>query len=757
MKMSMKKILIMFFLLLLLSNISHSYFIKLLENDFLIRFNESACFSYISSCNVIDLFVNEKFFKKTESFEYRIKKECILLNDYGNYKVEARCNESSIYFFVNSSNYTCKTSKEQIEIIDFEIRNNAKQYEVNKLKIFVKNLGCKGRIALLKIFVNNNLIEESRISLNPNETKEIEKNIRLLDFGKNVLRIELDENVYEKEIYVEKRFASIFPFLFFLLIFFFIILFRGYDKLLAFEIFICIFISSLVLFGYLLDKFNIYLFNLEFSLLIFLFMALFLITSKKFISKKIEKNEIETSEEIKLFIITFLLILFFTLLPKLIVKTQNTYWNVFYERQVRETFYNGFVPRFDDLSYLGREMTYPPGYFILKSSLLWLFNLNYNYLSDIILEIVFNAMLVLSLIYLTKNLRIKYSLTSRLIFILSFCSFVFIFTLLSAHLLHVPSIALLFYSLAIILEKDISTNKKILLSSLVLFSSSLVHPYAVILYFAFYCFFVIINEIKFNFKFLIPLLIASLPFLGKSYSSENVALASQWGWFLKGELIGIIEEFSFLLLIVLLIIFFDIFEIFRIKRRKISWILKRRLIIEALLILSLATYATISFRVNIIICFLISFVLMDFINIKEVKNCKLVFSLLLLLIFANYFYSLFSITYGNNLGGYIDDATLLAIENLGSKGDFIKSDEKVIADPFLGHAITFISGNKVLADLYVEYANETKLKDAIEFSESNNFSIAEKYNITKALTKKSCSDWNKIYDNIAYKICEKIN
>ncbi|MEM7816337.1 MAG: hypothetical protein QXZ20_00315, partial [Candidatus Aenigmatarchaeota archaeon] len=64
------------------------------------------------------------------------------------------------------------------------------------------------------------------------------------------------------------------------------------------------------------------------------------------------------------------------------------------------------------------------------------------------------------------------------------------------------------------------------------------------------------------------------------------------------------------------------------------------------------------------------------------------------------------------------------------------------------------SGKKVLADLYVEYANETKLKDAIEFSTRNDFLIPEKYNINKAITKNSCNNWNKIYDNLAYKICE---
>ncbi|MEM5860931.1 MAG: hypothetical protein QXJ20_00855 [Candidatus Aenigmatarchaeota archaeon] len=752
-----KELALIFTLTLLFSSISNASFIKLLENDFLIKADDNACFTFISSCDTLKLLVNENFLKDIENFEGNFSKECILLSNYGNYKIELKCNEASIYFFVNSSNYTCKNYQEEVKIIDIKINNNTNQYEENELKIIVKNFGCKGKATLLKIFVNDNLVDENRIFIMPNETKEIEKKIRLLDFGKNKIKIEIDKDFHEKEIYVEKRSASIFPLFFILLILQFIILFRKYEISLAFDIFIYLFVSSIVFLGYIFDKLNIFLFSFKFSLLLFFFMVALLLISRNFIFKKSEKRKIKRNEDLKLFAIAFILIFFFTLLPKFIVKTQNTYWNVFYERQVRETFYNGLSPRFDELSYLGREMSYPTGYFILKSSLLWLFNLSYSYAFDILLEIFFNIMIILSLIYLTKNLKVNYSLISRLIFLLSFCSFVFIFTLLSAHLLHVPSLALLFYSLAIILEKNISSNKKIFLTSFLLLSSSLIHPYALILYLAFYLFFVIIREIEFNFKFIIPLLIASFPFIGKSYSSSNVALASQWGWFLKGGFTGLIKEFSFLFLIALIIIILDIFEIFR--KRKINDKQKRRLITETLSILSLIIYSVVSFRVNILSCFLISFVLMDFINRgndkkwKKIKN-KYIFSLILFFIFANYFYSIYEITYGNNLGGYIDEATLLVIENLGSNGYFIKSDEKIIADPFLGHAITFISGKKVLADLYVEYANETKLKDAIEFSTRNDFLIPKKYNINKAITKNSCNNWNKIYDNLAYKICE---
>lgn len=764
MKMIFKLWIIIFTFLLFIPLVSNASYIKLLENDFIIINNDKACFSYISSCDKLKIFVNEIFFKEVESSERKENKVCISLEEANNYKIEAFCNYASVYFFVNSSNYTCETSQEKVKIIEIEIENNTKQYENIELKLIVKNFGCKGKVSILKIFVNNNSIEESRVLLKPNETKEIKRNIKLLDYGKNKLSVEIDEDSREKEIYVEKRALSIFPFLLIFLIFNFIILFKSYEKFISLNIFLSFFISSIVFLGYLFDKLSIYLFSFQTSFILFLFTYFFLLILVKFIFKKIEnrkieKLKVEAKKDFILFLASFTFILLFTLLPKLLVKTQNTYWNVFYERQVRETFYNGLVPRFDDLSYFGREMSYPPGYFILKSYLLWLFNLNYSYYSDIILEIFFNAITVFSLIYLTKNLKGNYSQISRLIFILSFCSFVFIFTLLSAHLLHVPSIALLFYSLAIILEKNLSKNSKILLSSFLLFSASLIHPYALILYFAFYIFFILISEIKFDLNFLIPIFISYLPFIGKGYSTNNVAFASQWGWFLKGEFIGMIKEFSFLLIIVLGILSFDIFEIF-IRKRRLTEIRKRRLTAEILLILSLAAYSVLSFRVNILVCFLISFILMDFINKiynKEYEACKnrLYLSSILFFVFVNYFYSIYEISYGNNIGGYIDEKTLSAIENLGSNGYFIKSDEKVIADAFLGHAIAFISGKKVLADLYVEYANETKLKDAIEFSTKNNFSIADKYNINKALTKYSCRDWNKIYDNLAYNICER--
>lgn len=750
-------LIIIYSITFLFSNTSSASFIKLIENDFLIKSGDSICFSYITSCSKLKLFVNEKFLKEIESNEFGIIDACIFLKEYGSYKIESICNYSSVYFYVNISDYSCENYPEKLKIIDIIIRNNTRQYEENNLKIVVKNLGCKGRAGILKIFVNNDLVDESRIYLIQNETKEIEKNIRFLDFGTNRIEILFSDDIYEKEIYVEKRNLSIFPILFVLLVFYFMVLFRRCDKFLALKIFLCFFVSSIVYIGYILDMLNIYLFTTEFSILLFSSLVLLLSLLKNTLIKKIDRKIVNKSENIKLFIISFAIIIFLTSLTKFVSKTQNTYWNVFYERQVRETFYNGFVPKFDDLSYLGREMSYPSGYFILKSSIIWLFNINYSYFSDIALEVLFNVMLIFSLIYLTRNLKVKYSLISRLIFILSFCSFVFIFTLLSAHLLHVPSISLLFYSLAILLERGVSKNKRTFLISFILFSASLIHPYSLVLYLVFYIFLIIVGEAEFNLRFLIPIFIASLPFFGKSYSSENVALAYLWGWFLNGGIVGTIREFSFLLPAVLMIIISDVSQFF--MKRKVNGERKRRLIIEFLIISSIAAYAFISFRINIIAFFLMSFVLMDFLNeIKKNSKSfikKFTFYLVLILVFANFSYSIYDITYGNNLGGYIDEPTITAIENLGSKGEFIKSDEKVIADPFLGHAITFISGKKVLADLYVEYADEIKINHSIEFSKKNDFSIADIYNITKALTKNSCSNWNQIYDNMAYKICEK--
>jgi len=718
MKITFKKI---FLLILFLSiNLGYSNSIKLLENDFLVPLGKEVCFSYFSTCNINEIYING-----INVFNESNRNICISNLKEGRYEIKISCENTYVNFFVDIINKECE--KDESIGFNFTTKENISQYEEFDPKISIKNNYCKGKIFLLRIFVNNESIEELRIKLLPNETKNLSERIIFTKEGYNVLRFEIENQTFEKNIYVKNREISYFPILFLIFIIIFLFSFRNFS---SFHIIVSILFSLIIIFGFFID-FISHLFSNIFSLILFSSLLLTLKEKNKIKSEALNKIDL------KIFFASFVTIFLFLLPLKIIPPTQNTYWNVFYERQVRETFYNNNVPKLDELSYLGREMSYPKGYFLLKSYLLWLFNLGYNSISDLILELVFNIFLIFSLVHLSKYLSKNFY--SRFLFVLSFCSFPFVFTLLSAHLLHIPSLLLLFYSLAFALRKNI------FLSSIMLFSSSLIHPYSIILYSIFIFSFLLIKKIKFDWRLFLPILIAYLPFFGLEYSSKTVALPEKWGWFLKGEFQGIFQEFSFVLLAVLFIILFNL------KNRK-------NILFSISTIILIFVYAFISFRVNLIIFFFSSLLILDFLENAKFKesNKSLAILFSLLLIFANFIYSLYTLSQTFNLGGYIDFYTLDAIFNLGSKGDYVKSCLSVASDPFLGHAIAFISGKKVLADLYVEYADEEKLRKAEEFFVTENFSLIENYNISLTIIKNNCQNWNTIYDNRFYKICENI-
>ncbi|MDI6721530.1 MAG: hypothetical protein QMD85_04005, partial [Candidatus Aenigmarchaeota archaeon] len=71
-------------------------------------------------------------------------------------------------------------------------------------------------------------------------------------------------------------------------------------------------------------------------------------------------------EDIKLALATVALVLLAVNIPKIVFHSNYTPWNVFYERQAEEAYYEGRIPESDRLSYEGRYMSFPQGYFTAK-------------------------------------------------------------------------------------------------------------------------------------------------------------------------------------------------------------------------------------------------------------------------------------------------------------------------------------------------------------------------------------------------------
>ena len=83
--------------------------------------------------------------------------------------------------------------------------------------------------------------------------------------------------------------------------------------------------------------------------------------------------------------------------------------------------------------------------------------------------------------------------------------------------------------------------------------------------------------------------------------------------------------------------------------------------------------------------------------------------------------------------------------------------DAVLAGPIYGHILTYHS-MPVVADAYVEYADERRLRDAIEFERPEDISIAEKYNASALSQNYACTNstgYDLVYDNGYLRFCRR--
>ncbi len=578
---------------------------------------------------------------------------------------------------------------------------------------FFANLSIDGNrcgIKLLELDFDGTRIK--RLVLRPNLTLRIP-----LSFdrpGVYELRAELDDEKVSREVLVEEsRFSFLVPFT---LISFFLLFFASLRKELA-ESLLQFF--TLLLGGFTLIPLVVGLAGDDITA-----PTTFLFFSTSIFYFAFRVRELPTKlqlEKVKLLLVGFAFLTFFTFLPKFIFPSQDTLWNVYYERIARETFYRDGIPSFDPLSYLGRSVTYPRGYFALKASLLRALDLDFNLTSTLLLELLFNFALFIASVsfFEAMGLNPKNALLATLLF----CSTIFVYTLLSAHLLHVSSLALLFASLVWL------KRRKKLLSLFAISASTLIHPFSLFLYLFFALW---LRELGNGF----PLALFSLLFYVLFHldiffvQTPRVVAPTEWGWLLKGELSGLLVEFGLLFLPSL---YLAVKNLLLGTRRK-----------ESLLFLALTLiYGFISFRVNLLIALLGAFLLVTETSVNR--------KFLVVLIPLNFFLSLLLLP--NNLGGYVSPELINATSYLGSL-----SLDSVASHPLYGHYLAYTTDKKVLADLYVEYAKPSLYDAALYFARNGRLSELSPYGIRLGLlVGRSCADSIQLYTNRNFAVCLAIS
>jgi len=146
------------------------------------------------------------------------------------------------------------------------------------------------------------------------------------------------------------------------------------------------------------------------------------------------------------------------------------------------------------------------------------------------------------------------------------------------------------------------------------------------------------------------------------------------------------------------------------------------------IVLSVFVEFLVSFRFNIVSSLLIALFALHWLGFHKASFRKL--AVLSLLLAVVVFYLLFSLI----PGGVVSNNVLFAAKHLKS---ISSSSDNVLSDPYYGHIVEYLGQRKVLADLWVEYADSEKLKDSYDFLKSGDYSILAKYQITFVINQKN--------------------
>lgn len=514
--------------------------------------------------------------------------------------------------------------------------------------------------------------------------------------------------------------------LFFLSFFFFIFLFvKKFGLLHGVIISIVLFILFSLL-RVFLNYFNILQDTLTLSLLYFLFFAsaCFLIYKRFSFESKIDSFE-------KKAFASSVIVLFFVLFLHLFSASHFSEWNVFYERQTEAFIDSDRVPEFDSLSYLGRPASFVPGYFLFESAIAKLSSIQLSYLFAVSLFFA-NLLFILSSFFFSKAIGFSFRKSLLFLLILLMLNSIFIDFLSSPRLS--ISLALLLYGVALLVRN----NSRNWVWPALVFAALFAIKIPAMFFSVFLLFFLypkrlpaILNlkhVLVFSSAFIIFLLVYSkvllengLPFTAKV--AEWGYLASiNFDWFLFDSGVAV---FLLAITVLLSLVFFKSLSY------ENKWLL-------AGLLLALFLEFFVTFRFNVVVQILLAILAIKLFfdvlpqSIPKIFNQKTVFACFVLFIL------LFAIALMDNVN---KEQYSFSNESKFSAFSFIKEhtpkNSNFLSNPLDAHSLAFFGERKVLADLYVEYADAEKLNAEYDFLLNAKESILKEYGIDFVFLKKS--------------------
>ena len=382
-------------------------------------------------------------------------------------------------------------------------------------------------------------------------------------------------------------------------------------------------------------------------------------------------------------------------------------WGAYYFRHAQTTFEHGTTNYFDELSYLGRQSTYPPVFFEFAAQVAGIFGQASFEAVRLPLDIALAFAFAASTYLLFRKMEPK----SRVLAALMFVSQWAILLTATGIGLHILAFTLLNISLILALSNPVAS-----ISALGLAFAT--HP-LVLPFFPFYLYTVM--GFKLDLKRLLawPAFAAaiSLPFYLPIFLRAGLPyeiVPGQWGYLLSYGLDGMRFDFQFLLPLLAGCALYGI-------------IANRYRLPSALLLVLLVFNATISLRADLIVA-MFGAGLFPLVFAKELRG-KIAFPTLLALFIAPNFLLGAVVLSGTGYYCTWGLANEMCAAPMGYVSQHVPSGSAVAIDPIYGHLEAWLGRRPVLADLYVEYAEYPKWKAENDFAWNLDTRAAEQYGV----------------------------
>ena len=566
----------------------------------------------------------------------------------------------------------------------------------------------KSKVEPIEIFVNNKL--DHRVY--PKQENEGFSETVKLSSGKNTIRIQCENASVETSAEYTPPFTlPLVAGLFLIAICFFVFNSFVFAERNFVEATALSLASTSLLFivdGFLLDSLGALTTHSFVFVLLLELLALAFAFKDKF---SLKKTRLEIRDISLLEITVLVLFLFLSLGIQLLVPSHQTPWSVYYERQANTVAKNFAIPEKDSLSYLGRNFTYVPGYFLFEGALYWLTGALETQLFALTIAFC-NLLFLFSALFLGKQLGLGRK--SSLLFVLFLSMSTFVFTTFTLTPRHCLALSLLFVSLALAIGKN-----KWWHSSLFLGIAFFVQIPLLVFYLFLFPFLARKHKWKRlakTFGGALCLFIPMYAFIPLASGLPFQAMPNTWGYLISVPAYSLFMNPGLLSVFFLL---FALFEALKFLEKKACWDnFKKKLLAGA--ILSLVLQVSLSSRFDLTSAVMIAGFLGYSLEKYKKEITRFACLLISLIVLFGLFLAIVEMpyyTFSQDFQG-----------GLNALKENTSTNTKVLADPYYSHWIAFKARRTTLADLMVEYADQEKLLDAYRFLEKKDYSVLKKHN-----------------------------